>query len=104
MSFIAVSVVALYRLISAYRDAARAQKQNRQSEVPPARLATAPRHLGDMIGSYHRQHMKEPCYAPSAGRILASKNCQSHTVMIRYFPANYLFTILYRFRSRFSPC
>jgi len=54
MSFIAVSVFALYRLTSDYRDAARAQKQNRQPEAPLAGLSTAPRHLGDKIGVYQR--------------------------------------------------
>jgi hypothetical protein len=58
MSFIAISVVTLSRLISAYRDAARAQKQNRQPAAPLG-LVNGSRHRHDKIGSYHRRLIKE---------------------------------------------
>jgi hypothetical protein len=72
MSFIALSVVALYRLLSAYRDAVPAQKQNR--------------HIRDKIGRYYRYRMKEPHLAIRgrlSARIGVSENCQSFPARIR---------------------
>jgi hypothetical protein len=91
MSFIAVSVVALHGLLSAYRLAARAQKQNRSKTVSPRLrprgLSTARRHLSDKIGSYHRRLIRELscifCH-DIRGRIWASEVCQKFPVTFSF--------------------